>query len=378
MPEHPDAFREARENDGVQNVHCDDEDITMILRMEDLRTACRDPGNFSSNHPFMVVLRSEEDVRTVRQLPIETDPPDHTDYRMIVQPLFRKAALPAHAEKIAPLVNRMVAEAIATGEVEAVSEFALPLQSRALTILLGVPESEADTYMGWGTHIFHDGDNEGAVVEAYTKAQFERAEREPGEDFFSVLNQAEFRGRKLTFEEKQGFANVAFAGGRDTVINVVASIIAYVADHPEALDFLRQDDSRFKSATEEFVRYVSPLTVIARTCPHGASVAGKDVPAKARVGLCWPSGNRDASVFEDPDVVKLDRKPNPHIGFGLGPHNCLGAPHARTVIKCVLMALCDQVERIELISQEPKIEIEDSFTRKVGYDSVHVRFVGKA
>jgi cytochrome P450 len=377
MPEHPDAFREAREKDGVLNVHCDGEDITMILRIDDLRAAGRDPQTFSSDHPFMVVLRSEEDVRSVRQLPIETDPPDHTEYRMIVQPLFRKAALPAHAENIAPLVNRMVAEAVAAGEVEAVNEFALPLQSRALTILLGVPESEAETYMGWGTHIFHDGANESAVVEAYTKSQFERAAREPGEDFFSVLNQAEFRGRKLTFDEKQGFANVAFAGGRDTVINVVASIIAYIADHPETLEFLRQDESRFKTATEEFVRYISPLTVIARSCPHGATVAGEEVPAKARVGMCWPSGNRDASAFDDPDVVKLDRKPNPHVGFGIGPHNCLGAPHARTIIKCVLMALCDQVERIDLISQEPKIEKEDSFTRKAGYESVNVRFVGR-
>ena len=377
MPEHPDPFRDARKQDGTQTVHCDDEDIELVLRMKDVRKACKDWETFSSDHPFMVVLRSEENVRTVRQLPIETDPPDHTEYRELVEPLFRKPVEEPYIAAIEALVNEVVATAIEAGEIEAVQEFALPLQCRALTRLLGLPESEATEWLGWGTHIFHDGENAGAVVEEYTAAQFERAAKEPGDDFFSLLNAAEFRGRKLTLEEKQGFANVAFAGGRDTIINVVASIVAYVGEHPDSLAFLRADGKRITTATEEFVRYVSPLTAISRTCTHAAEVADHSVPAESRVAMCWPSANRDERFFPNADEVALDRSPNPHIGFGFGIHSCLGAPHARLVIRSLLKALCDQVERIELLSSEPKLERESSYERKVGYDAVNVRFVGK-
>ena len=114
---------------------------------------------------------------------------------------------------------------------------------------------------------------------------------------------------------------------------MVSSILVYLSENPQALAFLREDEKRVIPACEEFIRFVSPLTAIARTCPHAAEVAGHEVPAGSRIGLCWPSANRDETVFNQPDKVMLDRSPNPHIGFGFGPHNCLGAPHARVVIR---------------------------------------------
>ena len=163
-----------------------------------------------------------------------------------------------------------------------------------------------------------------------------------------------FRGKKLTLEEKQGIANVTFAGGKDTVINVVSSIIVYFAENREALKILGENEKNINTACEEFVRYVSPLTAIARTCPHGAKIVDQDIPAGSRVGLCWPSANRDESVFEKADEVVLDRAPNPHIGFGFGIHNCLGAPQAYTrqsdYPKFIGKSLSEQVKSIQLIS----------------------------
>ncbi len=383
MPEHADPFSHARAEHGWLNVDCDGENVPLILRLKDVRKTCKDTSTFSSDLPPLIVLHSEAHVRDVRQLPIECDPPDHTDYRALVQPLFDRAKNdPDYMESIRSLVDEMVRTAIGKGELDAVRGFALPMQSRALTRLLRMPESEADVWIGWGVHVFHDRDDgggEGFLLQSYTGGQFRRAEENPGDDFFSYLNQVEFRGRKLTFEEKQGFANVTFAGGRDTVINTVGSIFAYLGDHPEALDFLREDEARILTACEEFVRYVSPLTAIARKCPHATRLLDEqDVPAGGRVALCWPSANRDESVFDQPHDVKLDRSPNPHIGFGFGPHNCLGAPHARLIIRSLLRSLCDRVERVELIKAVPKVEKESSFTRQVGYESVLVRMIPRA
>jgi cytochrome P450 len=103
-------------------------------------------------------------------------------------------------------------------------------------------------------------------------------------------------------------------------------------------------------------------------------VGEQEIPAGTRVGLCWPSANRDESVFEKADEVVLDRLPNPHIGFGFGIHNCLGAPQARLIIRSLLRALSVKVISIELISSVPRIEKEESYTRQVGYDQALVRF----
>ena len=370
MPSTPDPFREARESTGVQMTEFNGEKIPFVLRLKDLRKTVKDWETFSSDHPFQVVPHTEEKMRTMRQIPIEMDPPEHTDFRAIVEPIFKRPLDPVYISNMEDLIGSMVSSVLGSGEIDAIHNFALPLQCRALTRLLNMPEQEAKVWEAWGLHAL----SEGTGLEEYTAKQFARAEREPGEDFFSFLNQAEFRGRKLTHEEKQGIANVTFAGGKDTVINVVSSIVVYMSEHPEALDFLRTDEKLILPACEEFVRYVSPLTAITRTCPHAAKVAEQVVPAGSRVGLCWPSANRDGSVFKNADQIVLDRSPNPHIGFGFGPHNCLGAPHARLVIRTLLKMLCQKVQAIELYSCVPRIEKETSYTRQVGYDQAMVRF----
>jgi cytochrome P450 len=367
-----DPFRESREKEGVHYVEAEGEQVPLILRHNDVRDVCRDWKTFSSDDPFMIVLHSEEHLRPVRQLPIETDPPDQKEYRALIEPLFRRPLKAEYREDMQALVDDMVREATQQDEVEAVGEFSKVLQCRALTRLLDVNESEAQVWIGWGTHVFEEGD--GSLVDEYVRRKFAEAEGSDGDDFFSVLNRVEFRGRRLTNEEKYGFASVTFAGGRDTIIHTVSSILVYLAGHPEALPFLREDESRITTATEEFVRWVSPLTAIARKCPHGGEAVEHEVPPDGRVALCWPSANRDEKVFENPDEVVLDRSPNPHIGYGFGIHHCLGAPHARVIISCLLKSLCKQVERIELLEAAPQMEHESSYDRQVGYATARVAF----
>lgn len=372
-----DPFREDREVDGYKHVEAEGQDVPLVLRLKDVRKTCKDTKTFSNDNPLMIVLHSEAHVRDVRQLPIETDPPDHTEYRALVEPRFRQPRDPAYQADMRRLVQGMVAETLGADEVEAVRHFALPLQSRALTRLLGVDESEADLWISWGVHVFRDGElgPKGSELDRYILAKFEELKDSGADDFFSQLNQIDFRGRKLTLEEKHGFANMAFAGGRDTVINTVSSILAHLAENHEALDFLRGDEKRLVTATEEFVRFVSPLTVISRTCPHAAEILDQPVQAGDRIGLCWPSANRDASVFDRADEVVLDRAPNPHVGFGFGAHNCLGQHQARLIIRSLLAELCEQVERLELIEAIPEMEHESSYSRQVGYKKLRVRFV---
>jgi cytochrome P450 len=372
-----DPFRDAREGAGVLRCPFQGEQMPMILRHADLREAAKDFGKFSSDVPFRVPIPSEEEVRTMRQLPIETDPPEHSEYRAVVEPFFQRAKLPEVIAKVEALVGGMLTTAIGRGPVEVVEAFALPVQSRALTYLLNVPESEAETWIGWGIHVFKVSGGtfkKGTVLEDYLRVQFGRAQGEPGDDFFSALTRATYRGRPLTREEMMGFGNLTFAGGRDTVIHSISSAVAYLAENPEALEFLRGDPRRAVHAAEEFFRVFMPLTHIGRVCPADTEVHGVPVKAGGRVSLCWASANFDADVFEAPREVRLDRKPNPHISFGFGPHLCLGAPHARLILRTLLQALAEKVARITVLEAVQHIEHEARFDRANGFERLVVEF----
>lgn len=351
----------------------------MILRHEDVRKAAKDWQTFSSNAPFRVPIPSEEQVRSMRQLPIETDPPEHTDYRAIAEPFFQRAKDPETIARVEALIGGMLDQALAQDSLEVVNDFALPIQSRALTYLLNTSEKEAETWIGWGIHVFKVTGGEfkkGTVLEDYLARKFDEAEANPGQDFFSALVTAEYRGRPLTREECMGFANLAFAGGRDTIILTIVCALGYLAEHPEALEFLREDPRRITLASEEFFRVFMPLTHIGRVCPVNTEVNGTTVKAGERVSLCWSSANFDEAAFPEPDQVRLDRKPNPHLSFGFGTHLCLGAPHARLILRTLLKLCCERVKKIETLQAVERVEHEARFDRVLGYDCLVQRFQG--
>jgi len=377
MSEIPDPFREPRRQSGVLGLPTDRELIPMILRHEEVRRAAKDWKTFSSDAPYRVPIPSEEHLRSVRQLPIETDPPEHSEYRDLVEPFFLRARQPEFIARIEPIVDRLLTEALGRDRIEVVAELALPLQSRGLTVLLGVPVEEAERFIRWGVHVFHGehGASQAADLERYLEEQFDRAAIDPGDDFYGLLTRARFRGRPLTRPEMLGFANLMFAGGRDTVIHSLACAIGYLAEHPEALAELRADPSRIVLASEEFFRVFMPLTQIGRVCPVDTDVHGIPVTPGDRASLCWASANLDETVFPEADAIRLDRRPNPHVSFGFGDHLCLGAAHARTLMRALLGLICRRVGRIELVSKVDRIEHTAAYDRPLGYESLVVRML---
>ena len=371
-----DPFQKARAESGVMQCPFHGETITMILRHEDVRKAAKDWQTFSSDAPFRVPIPSEEEVRSMRQLPIETNPPDHGDYREIVEPFFQRAKDPAVIAQVEALISSMMTQALERESIEIVNEFALPVQSRALTYLLNVPESEGETWIGWGIHVFKVTGGEfkkGSVLEDYLHAAFDQAEANPGADFFSALTQATFQGRKLTREECMGFANLAFAGGRDTIIHTISCALGHLAEHPEALEYLRADPKRITLASEEFFRVFMPLTHIGRVCPADTDVNGITVKAGERISLAWASANFDEAAFPAPQEIRLDRKPNPHISFGFGTHLCLGAPHARLILRTLLKLCCERIKSITILKANERVEHEAKFDRTLGYETLTVK-----
>ena len=376
-PDLADPFRASRNATGVLNADFSGESVPMILGYTAVREAARDWSVYSSDAPFRVPIPSEEGVRTVRQLPIESDPPVHTAFRRLLEPVFHRPRSPDYQRRLDPLIGDLIDDAASKAEVEIVRDFALPLQSRALALLLGMPDEAAEVWISWGTHVFHDGPDsraKGNVLDRYIREALDSAAASPGSDFFTFLHGARVDGRALTTDEKVGIANLVFAGGRDTIINAVSRLIAYFADHPEELSSIAPDPARVNLAVEEIVRVISPLTHIGRVCPTATSVGAVNVPADGRVSLCWASANRDEQVFDAPDEVRLARSPNPHVAFGSGPHTCLGATQARAILRSLVRQFGQRTRGVEILSAVRQYEVTPAYRRWVGFEALTVRF----
>ncbi|WP_339714205.1 cytochrome P450 [uncultured Kriegella sp.] len=376
----PDPFEKARLTKGYGEMNDQNDPVAMLLRHKDVRKSAHNWKTFTSAAvPGRIVVPSEVNIRDTRQIPFEVDPPLHRDYRALVEPWFKRPLQPEYQEKLTSQISSIVDEALKKETVEIVNDFALPLQSRALTLLLNTHFSESKTWISWGTHVFRsegealDGDKANILYD-YIDTEIGRAIGNPGEDMYSMLLASELDGRKLTKEEVKGVMVLTFAGGRDTIINAVTNAIAYLAEHPESLERLRNEPEITGKAVEEMIRYFSPLTHMGRVVTEDTQVCEHASKVDSRISLCWASANRDASVFENPNEIVLDRKINPHVGFGFSHHNCLGATHARQLMKILLYTLAEKVASFEIRDYQDNIEDLEEFQRKVGYNRISIKF----
>lgn len=376
----PDPFEKARKDKGFGKIEDQNDPVAMILRHKDVRKCAHNWKTFQSGaKPGRIVVPSEVYIRDTRQIPFEVDPPQHTEYRALVEDWFRRPLQAAYEEQLSEQIEALVDEALQKESLEVVEAFSLPLQSKALTLLLNIPYAEAETWISWGVHVFRSEEtaldaSKANILYDYIDKKIDEAIANPGEDLYSVLLNSEYQGRKLTKEEVKGVMILTFAGGRDTVINYVTNTLAYFADHPESLERLRKEPEIISKSVEELVRYFSPLTHMGRVVTEDTQVCEHAAKADSRISLCWASANRDASVFENPNEIILDRKINPHVAFGFSHHKCLGATHARQIMKVLLKTLISKVKKMEIEDYEENIEHWGEFDRKVGYNHIRMKF----
>lgn len=373
-----DPFEKLRQETGINEMDDQNDPVAMVLRHRDVRKCAHDYKTFQSGAvPGRIVVPSEVNIRDTRQIPFEVDPPEHAAYRSLLEDWFRRPLQKEYEHKLRQLIDTEVEKAIQSQTIEIVSEFALHVQSRALTLLLNLPLEAAETWISWGTHVFRSEESKldaskANILYDYIDQQIQLAKNNPSSDIYSVLLKTEYDGRQLTDEEIKGIMILTFAGGRDTVINMITNTIAYIANNPSALGFIKSNPASSGRAVEELVRYFSPLTHMGRVVTEDASVCQHAMKSNSRISLCWASANRDETVFENPNQVILDRKINPHVAFGFSHHKCLGAPHARQVLKVLLHSLAEKVGSISIKSHEDNIEEWGTVKRRVGFHKLVV------
>jgi len=276
-------------------------------------------------------------VRAYRQLPLESDPPLHSALRAFLVPFFSKGSLAPFQQGIEADARGLVAP-LSGGELEMVRGVGLPLVVRTIARLLDRPR-DIDEWASWGPSVWgdHDGRRDGAPLLTYLERAVDEGAAGTGGRLFNLLASTPIAGVVLNRDQQIGVGSLLLAGGRDTVMNLIAGMAWMVAAHPTHVAALRGDLAVRTAFIEETLRLTTPLGLMERI---DRGVARGDPQQSPHVGLDFASANHDATVFTCPAELRLDRPAmSPHIAFGIGPHACVGAPLARIEAHAVLSEL---------------------------------------
>lgn len=302
--------------------------IGVVVGHAALRRTARDWIGYTSATPFRVPIPEESDLRPVRQYPIETDPPEHTAYRVAIADRFDRRSADAIRPHVESVVDDVLGAAGRT-RLSVVDELAIPVVATGIAHTLGRP-ADIDRIASWGLHVFSDpttgARRRNPDLDRYLADCVDAAIADPGDDLFGDLARSTVLGRPLTRDELLGYGYLVLAGGRDTVISAIAGSVWYLASHPAANRELADGRTGVARAVEEFLRFFSPLGFIGRTVTETGEL----------IALGFAAANHDPTVFEQPDDIRLDRSPNRHVAFGHGPHTCIGAPLARMQLAVVV------------------------------------------
>jgi cytochrome P450 family 142 subfamily A polypeptide 1 len=313
---------------------------------------------------------------------IGLDDPLHHQRRNLVSRRFTPRAVTAREDHVRVEVKALV-DAVAAngGTAEIVDELAAPLPAKTIAWLLGFPEdrwrdlkewSERTIVLGGGPRYFNE-DGMVAAMEFAQAASELHAEklRCPADDIMTIWTQAAVDGEPLGVDTVISDCLLLLDGGAETTRTVIARTILDLIAHPDQWRALKAG-ADLTVATEEFIRWVTPIHNMCRVAAVDTEVGGQPVLAGQQLVLMYASANRDPAHFADPERYDVTRTPNNHIAFGFGTHFCLGAALARMEIRLFFAELVRRVRSMRLVPGTEAVEMPNAFV--YGLRSAHVEF----
>jgi cytochrome P450 len=182
----------------------------------------------------------------------------------------------------------------------------------------------------------------------YLNGLVQERRQSPGKDLLSVLAQAKIDGDWVPEFQLFSLAFLVMVAGHDTTRNAISGGLLAFLEHPDELEKLRRDPGLVRSAAEEIVRWTTPVNHFVRTAVEDYELRGQTIRAGDSVALFYASANRDEEIYDDPWTFRIDREKNPHLGFGIGEHFCLGAHLARMDLRVFFRQFVERFERAEL------------------------------
>lgn len=303
-------------------------------------------------------LQTASGVRTL----IHLDDPQHRVVRAIGSDWFRPKAMRALKIRVDELARIYVDKMMRVGpECDFVQEVAVNFPLYVIMSLLGIPEADFPRMLKLTQELFGSDDSEykrGTTAEDQLPALLDMfgyfngvtaARREhPTEDLASAIANARVDGEPLSDIETVSYYLIVATAGHDTTSATISGGLHALLENPEQLRRLRDDLSLMPRATEEMIRWVTPVRHFMRTAASDTTVRGVPIAAGESVLLSYVSANRDEDVFDDPFRFDVGREPNKHVAFGYGVHFCMGAALARMEVASFFTELLPRLKSIEL------------------------------
>jgi len=358
-----------------------------VTRYEDIRNVHRSAELFSSEIGGTSLEDLEPEHIEARKSMIDMDPPRHDELRGLVNRRFTPRAVMIWEDQVRRVAGEVLDVALPKGEFDFVHEISSEIPMQVFAEILGVPQSERREIIEIGDRLLgnadpeyaHDGDDDAhrhlpfsspAALDmfAFGRRLADERRRDPRDDIMTTLVQAGLSQREMDVY----FVLLATAGNETTRHTITHGLVALL-EHPQQLSRLREDPAGLgKSATEEMLRWATPVHHFRRTAAVDTELGGRSIAAGDKVTTWFVSGNRDETVFEEPDRFDISRTPNPHMTFGPGGiHHCLGAHLAKLEIRITFEELLKRGVEIELTG--PPERLRSNFFHGIKRLPVRVR-----
>jgi len=304
---------------------------------------------------------------------LTADPPAHTRIRKLISAGFTPRMIGRLDALVTERATQVLDAAAEKGTVNFVREVAYPLPMHMISDILGIPERDRHDVFRWTDIIMRAADPHQNIAAdvvgeaerslfAYGADLSDHKRRNPSDDVWSILatvaiDDDEGRPSSLSPLELDQFFLILTIAGSETTRNVISTGLVALLAHRDQMDLLRRDDDLLGTATEELLRWASPVTCHLRTATRDHRLGGQRISRGERLAMFFPAANRDPRIFEAPDRFDIRRDRNPHVAFGGGGvHYCLGAHLARREISVLFR---------ELLRRFPDIEITGPLTHLV-------------
>ena len=320
---------------------------------------------------------------------LDMDEPRHGQLRGLINKGFTPRMVAKLEDYFRKLTTAAIDRVAPKGECDFVQDIAVPLPLELIAELIGIDKSDRARFHRWSDDMMNaEGQwmNQEAMATAgaafneyigYLEDIFESRHKEPKDDLVSILvgakqegllgyNREEFaedvverlgseEAAQDAADELRMFMVALLVAGNETTRNAISGGISALIENPGQRQKLMDNPAMTQLAADEIVRYVSPVLSFARTATADTELRGKTIEKGRKVLMIYPSANRDAAVFENPDAFIVDRDPNPHLGFGIGNHFCLGANLARMEVRVVLDEVLRRMADMEYTNRGPEM-----------------------
>ncbi len=352
----PAEFAQWRGEQGLRRALWRHEPTWVISRYEDIRAALIDPRLSAETLPDNMRAKTADD-----RMPIifaRIDDPEHNRLRRMMTRDFTFRRAEAMRPQIQELVDGFLDEMVRNGPpADLVRDFALPVPSLVISLLLGVPYEDHEFFQHHSTKGLDSrstDEEKAAAIGAmfdYMWKLAELKEREPGDDLMSRLMTDYVATGELNRETAVMNGVILLQAGHETTAGMISLGTIALLQHPEQLDRLRQTDdpALIANIVEELMRYLTIVhSQVDRVASEDLTINGERIRAGDHVLMNLPAGNWDPSFVDRPDTFDIDRNPRGHLGFGFGVHQCIGQNLARVELQIALTTLVRRLPGLAL------------------------------